>query len=117
MVTSHRGAVRARGGARSEPQDDHGRVVGGQAEPHQFVRQILHGQGAVLGKPVGEAAQTYVDVLPAAFDQAVGVQNERGPRAVAKRPTANARRKTVLAGSDICCRDVRNRRGARCVFL
>lgn len=70
---------------RSEPDDDQGGVVDGAAGREQFAQDgVGKGFGVdalVADEGVGEAVEADVDVLAAAFDQAVGVQDEGVPAA------------------------------------
>lgn len=68
---------------RSEPDDDQGGVVGGAVGREQ-IEQDGVGKGfgvdvLVADEGVGEAVEADVDVLAAAFDQAVRVQDEGLP--------------------------------------
>lgn len=72
------GGIGRRSPATSQADDDHGRVIGGGAEVDEFIRQCLDLTVAVASETVGEALQALVDVLPAALDQPVGVQDEGG---------------------------------------
>lgn len=69
---------------RSEPDDGQGGVVDGAAGREQFAQDgVGKGFGVdalVADEGVGEAVEADVDVLAAAFDQAVGVQDEGVPR-------------------------------------
>lgn len=64
--------------ARSQADDDHGRVIGGGAEVDECICQCFDLAVAMASQMVGEALQSLVDVLSAALDQPVGVQDERG---------------------------------------
>lgn len=67
----------------SKAYDDEGDVVvRAVSHPHasqQSVSESSGGQSTAVGESGRQARQADVDVLPSAFDEAVGVQHERVP--------------------------------------
>jgi hypothetical protein len=66
-----------------QADDDEGDVVQGAAGDveagQQRVGQLVRGEDSVLGQGSGQAGQAGVDVLVAAFDEAVGVSTRVPP--------------------------------------
>lgn len=82
MQPGPRTPANSRAGRASQTEDDQRGVVGdadlGDELGQQGVGECVGAVAAVPYEGFGEPSQTYVDVLTAAFDEAVGVQGEGG---------------------------------------